>query len=347
MNFPLLRKIKQELVELDEIPLFGSTPPFPWERFSSLLTSRLGLPALSVKPAGALWCEWADISKASAICLAFSLHPIEGHVFWILSHKDLARLTSWMLTGKSKNRSVTAELLQEGFYRYVLLEALDCLQEIAPFEKITLQMNDQASAFDGPVFCLDIEIGFEEKSGWGKLVIPAPFRKKWIAHFAQSAQHSIPPETARVTELDLSIQTGSVVLSQAELASLEKGDFVLLDHSGLIQANLGPIPLFKCKQKSDDQLEIIDYAEHGEAKMAKHAEEEVKSLKDLPVTVVVEAARIKMSLEKLMHLQPGNLLELSYPFTQNVSLTVNGQCVGKAEIVELGETLGLRILEIG
>ena len=80
----------------------------------------------------------------------------------------------------------------------------------------------------------------------------------------------------------------------------------------------------------------------------KHPEEgEVVALKELSLYVTVEIAKLKITLDELMHLNPGNTLELPVHPDQGVSLTVNGQKVGRAELVHLGEQLGLRILEIG
>ena len=53
-----------------------------------------------------------------------------------------------------------------------------------------------------------------------------------------------------------------------------------------------------------------------------------------------------MTLDKLMHLTPGNTLELPVHPDQGVNLTINGQIIGKAELLYLGEELGIRILEI-
>jgi flagellar motor switch protein FliN/FliY len=61
----------------------------------------------------------------------------------------------------------------------------------------------------------------------------------------------------------------------------------------------------------------------------------------------VELARLKITLDKLMSLNPGNLLELPIHPDQGVTLTIHGQKVGKGELVYLGEVLGVRILEIG
>jgi flagellar motor switch protein FliN/FliY len=53
-----------------------------------------------------------------------------------------------------------------------------------------------------------------------------------------------------------------------------------------------------------------------------------------------------MTVDHLMKLSPGNFLELPIHPEQGVNLTVNGQKIGRGELVYLGEQLGIRILEL-
>ena len=71
----------------------------------------------------------------------------------------------------------------------------------------------------------------------------------------------------------------------------------------------------------------------------------VLKLEDIPLTVSVEIARIQMSIHQLMQLSPGNMLDLDIDPSHGVDLIVNGHCVGRGELLKLGETLGVRILE--
>ena len=76
-------------------------------------------------------------------------------------------------------------------------------------------------------------------------------------------------------------------------------------------------------------------------------EEEEGSIKNVPLNVTVELAKIRMTLNELMHLSPGNMLELPIHPDQGVSLTINGKKVASGELVHLGEMLGVRVLTIG
>jgi flagellar motor switch protein FliN/FliY len=77
------------------------------------------------------------------------------------------------------------------------------------------------------------------------------------------------------------------------------------------------------------------------------AMEKMISANEIPVTVAVEVARVRMNLEKLIELQPGNVLELGVMPDVGVDLTINGKKVARGELVKLGEVLGVKILNLG
>lgn len=70
------------------------------------------------------------------------------------------------------------------------------------------------------------------------------------------------------------------------------------------------------------------------------------TLADIPVTIVVELAEITFTADKLLELQPGNVIDLETKGSM-AHLTVNNKILGKGEIIKIGDTLGVRIIEIG
>lgn len=363
-----IRRIAPEIPELQTIPLFGNSPPFDWHHFSSSLASRFGISHLTVHSREQMWREASDIKKGlgtSLLTLPINVSPL-GTVFWIMSHEDMTKLTLFMMKSGNKARSLSSEILQEGFYRYLVLEALDAIQGMQPLQNLTLQLSEEEDPFE-KAFCIDVEIDVEQKSCWGRLAIPAPFRTAWIQHFSQMPTEYVPAEIARQTLLSVGVKTGSVILHQDEWEKIKKGDFVLLDQgsydphrgTGIAMLMLQTTPIFNVKIKQN-KIELVDYAFFYEDNMENkrentrepveklpESEGEVVALKELPLYVTVEIARLKITLDQLMHLNPGNTLELPIHPDQGVSLAVNGQKVGRAELVYLGEQLGLRILEIG
>ena len=77
------------------------------------------------------------------------------------------------------------------------------------------------------------------------------------------------------------------------------------------------------------------------------AMEKLISSKEIPLTLTVEVARMRINLEKLMQLSPGNILELPVRPEHGVDVVIGGKKVAKAELVKLGEMLGIKILQLG
>jgi len=83
------------------------------------------------------------------------------------------------------------------------------------------------------------------------------------------------------------------------------------------------------------------------SKNGETTQESLISLSEIPLVLTVEIAKIRMSLEKILQLQPGNVLELSILPEEGVDLTIGGKKVAKGELIKIGDVLGLKILRLG
>lgn len=75
-------------------------------------------------------------------------------------------------------------------------------------------------------------------------------------------------------------------------------------------------------------------------------EEPITALNQVAVTIHLEVGQVSCSLQKLIDLKENDLLELNQPVGQTVNLCVEGRLIGKAQLVRLGDQLGLRIHEL-
>ncbi len=384
-----IKKIAPELQKLNQIPLFGGMNSFDWPQLASRLASRFKLKSLSLQPGGQEWLVAEDIRKGlghDAVIFPIDLAPLGSSAYWIMPQQEIKKLTSWMLSGSTEKPAITSDLLQEGFYQYLLLETLDAAFEMEPLNTITPMLHEEAPFPEEKAFCIDVTLQFQEKACHGRLAIPNDLRVHWVQHFEKLNMRSVSPQMARDIEVVLGVKTGSVLLAQSQWEKLKKGDFILLDRGsydprhakGIAFLTLGTTSLFQLNIENnkihllnfafiyedatdmttnnppeDDMLEeefpeeeTEDTALSEEATLPEE-EAEAVGIKETPIQITVELARIRVTLEKLMQLAPGNFLELPIQPDQSVLLSANGQKIGKAELVYLGENLGVRIIELG
>lgn len=341
-----LRQVLEELPELSAIPLFGNAPPFPWESFGESLQERLGISSLEIRVASQEWKKREELrflrkefERDREGGLYCRLSPLASHPFFFMEDADRTKLVSQFL-GEKEN---LAEPLKEGFFRYLLLEALEILNRESPFQDFTPTLSEEIPEEEEEGFLLRLEIRLQETTCWAVLFLSAPFCSAWRKHFSQFPRPEISIEQAAKISVSLEIRKGSFKVTPEELEQLRPGDFIPLPPSAP-SVFLGKMPLFSSRIEGET-LRLIDYAHTQEDSMEQEEKEEA-TLRDLPMQVTVEVARLKMSLGELLQLQPGNTLALSTPLERGAVLTVEGRTIGRGELVSLGDTFGIRILEM-
>jgi type III secretion system YscQ/HrcQ family protein len=75
-------------------------------------------------------------------------------------------------------------------------------------------------------------------------------------------------------------------------------------------------------------------------------EESGELMKDLNLTMVVELDRIQVTLEELIRLLPGQVLQLNRLPTEPVSLSVEGRVIGRGQLVKIKDEIGVKILTL-
>lgn len=70
-------------------------------------------------------------------------------------------------------------------------------------------------------------------------------------------------------------------------------------------------------------------------------------LLDVRISLSVEVGRVQMPVRQVMELGPGAIIELQRSASEPVEIHANGKCIGRGEIVVVGEQFGVRITELG
>lgn len=66
----------------------------------------------------------------------------------------------------------------------------------------------------------------------------------------------------------------------------------------------------------------------------------------LPIEISLEVGTHLISLEDLLELKEGATVELGETLGEELRLLVDGHCIGRAEVVKIGEKMGIRILDL-
>ena len=106
---------------------------------------------------------------------------------------------------------------------------------------------------------------------------------------------------------------------------------------------IAPLP---SAHKQEEPKAPENAASPGQPTLAVQKTDVQVKIEDLPLSLIVEAGRVKMTFRELRDLSPGNVLDLKLNPEQGVDLVVGGKKIGKGELLKVGETLGIRILEI-
>jgi flagellar motor switch protein FliN/FliY len=70
-------------------------------------------------------------------------------------------------------------------------------------------------------------------------------------------------------------------------------------------------------------------------------------LLDVHLDVSVEVGRVQMPVREVLSLGPGSVIELQRAAGEPVEVFANGRCIGRGEIVVVGDQFGVRITELG
>jgi flagellar motor switch/type III secretory pathway protein FliN len=139
---------------------------------------------------------------------------------------------------------------------------------------------------------------------------------------------------------------------------LEEQDVVLLDdvkptsnglhcrlNVGAARSHAGYVMLRK-----GGQLQMIQFGRIGDSDMSSDTEAPITAeagFDDIPVSLRFEVAQWNASLAEVSQLAPGAVIDLRQRLDeQAVSVWIEQRCIGKGQLVAIGERLGVRLLSV-
>lgn len=377
-------QISAVLDESTEIPMWGYAPPFPFDAFSKSLQEAWSLPSCDIKLLSAEWITPEKVQKEITGNTIFKLdvNPIGAPIYLSVTPENQAICIQTLMNTKTSSSNFSSREIQKGFFQFILLEAIGALSSVKKDLQFSLDEADTKIASDN-TYVMNVIITSENFSFEATLLLSKDFQQKFKTNYSER----IPLDTATKDKAILcNLKTGYVTLQADQIAKLTVGDFVILDSAsyhpktkkGTMELCFQDTPLFHIKHK-EESIKILDYATPFEETTmekptpeqkpkeeapvetetntnAETAESETTheveksspiSAEKIPVTVKVEVAKLPMTLEKLSNLQVGNVIDTSIHIDHGVDLTVNGEVIGRGELLQLGDIIGVKITELG
>lgn len=435
LPFGWLKTLPAEIKSLDEIPLWGSPPPFPWSVFSEELSKALHIEHLNLIPSDIAWIPQNEISSnfgENPCVFEFTVAPLQGKAYLFFAREHLKKLFTMTVGSSADLPESDQNEFQKEFSHFLILEALQAYQKAKFDPSLTPQLIDGEALPQTTCLCLNVDIHTPQTDFAARLAFTPELRQSLRQKYAAKTL-AYPKGLSASVSVFVNIVAGQVQLSKTEWNETTLGDVIILDScslvpgedKGRIMLSVNGKPIFRGKIK-DGNIKILEYpllqevqtsmankeeefedeslhSEHEESELEGEeeefeetteeeeeeipeeepsdvtlpedvtSEEEIEEDEDeelaeeesvhpkgavskapvqslvkpdeIPLTISVEVGRLQMSVQKLMDLQPGNILELDVHPENGVDLVVNGRCIGKGELLKLGDALGVRILD--
>lgn len=270
-SFSWLRQISAELHHLDETPLLGFPPDFPWKAFSDELSKSLQIPQMTIAPGNLQWRSEAELlqglgDRLKTLCI--SVGPLTGAVWWVMPEQGLTHLMHLLL---SKDSSVWAETIDDSFsrafYLFLAAEAVNAFEKTGFDKKLIPTINKETTLPNEACLGLDIGLNIGKETLYGRLLISQAFRKSWMQFYTKE-QQGLPlssPHSDHISVI-VHLEAGKVSLKPSEWKQLHPGDFVLLDScslhpdedKGRVMLVINGFPFFHARIK-EGSLKVLEH----------------------------------------------------------------------------------------
>jgi hypothetical protein len=149
MSAPLFKQVEEAIEEMKLIPMWGALPAFPFEKFCAHLSSALHLSKLTLTVEKAEWRKgkFFDGMGVDPFVTCLEMTPLTEPFFLVLSKEDVDKVVRASLSTGQESKGFSTPSFQEGFYTYLLLEAMHALDALSPFSGLSVRMRQETPAW--------------------------------------------------------------------------------------------------------------------------------------------------------------------------------------------------------
>jgi type III secretion protein Q len=213
--------------------------------------------------------------------------------------------------------------------------------------------------------CLGFQLGRDPSGpatrGFLGLIDPDPERStelvRVLLEVSQREMNDAPPLPTHF-HLRWAAVAGTTRLPVAEVCALEEQDVVLIEdvsrtaNSFDCWLGVGPARRFAGRLTlRGGQLQLVEFGTGGKMNMTRTDSDaaalEEAGFGEIPVSLRFELAQWNAPLTQMANLAPGAVIDLGKRVDEHaVSVWVEQRCIGKGQLVAIGERLGVRLLSV-
>lgn len=272
MPYDWLKQIPTSLLQLDEIPLIGFPPPFPWEELSKGMREIFEIPDFDFNPSPFQWKTQEELLAGlgdDLIPLVCTIPSMDGKLYWVMATEDLHRLLSLLLNDQHHEHDILEHEFLQGFYYFAAYEVIHLLTKLPFGSSLSPQIQkDDKTLPHEDALCADIKIHLRGKDLSGRLIVSSSFRRAWKEkHAERSLEIPLASSVAEKLMITVHLEVGRTAIRPSEWKTIQPGDFVLLDSctvrphdekGGRVTLTVNGMPFYIGKIK-DGNIKILDH----------------------------------------------------------------------------------------
>ena len=168
------------------------------------------------------------------------------------------------------------------------------------------------------------------------------------------------PKPAADLPVTVCVRVAAATLSVGEISRLSPGDVVLVEQrchkpraavAVIAEHLVAPVAL----TQAGGELQTVprrgrgtawEWSMENVAGKPSRDDEDDGALDDLPVKLVFELGRVDLSLREIRQLAPGAVVALARPLEESVDVVANGRRIGRGNLIQVGDSLGVRLARL-
>jgi len=268
MPFDWVRHVSRHLLDLDQVPLFGTSPSFPWDAFSSGLGSLFEVDELVIKGSSWQWRASDDLLTGLGEPLTpipFSVTPLAGSASLLITQDQLSSLMGWFLGQETDILTLPDHDYRLAFTRFVALEAIEQFGKLEFTSDLIPALKEGEELPQGDAIVQDITISCKKGTASARLIVSPELQRAWKEHHSgKLTVHKSP--LAPDIDVEIGVEVGKTTVPRELFKAINTGDFLVLDScwatpgqdKGRVVLTVGGKPAFRGMIK-EDKLKLLEY----------------------------------------------------------------------------------------